>query len=327
MMSTNSKLRTQHWPRSQAVRLLWLAASTGLGACVAQTPPPCFAFLLKADVIVECGGERTQVTHRGDIDQFAVSEEKLSLGFVTSQVTKRAAGEADAVYTATLVDLGSAKVTQITGQNALVNTCGGIFWAYDSRRQHLGNRELITGRDVDMAPNAWFRCSGDRAVVVGTVKKSGADLMETAPAQKRVAAAGTYNFFQFNVSPKGSRVVYTNDSRPLCVFSFAGPTECITPENATPDIPTVNDRGEVLVSTQTPEECFYKSSSNFSATRILGARRDACLGVGYWKPGLKSIQIIEPIGRNPQWISPTTAMALRDWASTKAKGPTVAPVR
>ncbi len=81
------------------------------------------------------------------------------------------------------------------------------------------------------------------------------------------------------------------------------------------DVPSVNDAGEVLVSAQTRQECFYTSASNFSTKRARGAGADACLAIGYWKPGLKAIESVEPLGRSPQWIRPETAKLLRDWAA------------
>ena len=303
---------------SYAARALfvWLAVCASPFTCAAQAAPPaCFAFLTRGNVTIDCEGQTTQITRRGDIEQFAVSDEKITLGFVTSKIVKKTATEADTVYTTTLADLGSGRLTEITGQNALVSTCGGIFWLYDASRQRLGRFDLTSGAEVMMPPNSWFRCSDDRNVVVGTSSKSGTDLLETAPTNAKIAREGSFNFYQFNVSAKGRNIVYTAAGRPLCVFEFPGPSKCTDLENGTPDVPSVNEAGEVLVSVQTDEECFYKSPSDFTATRIPGAGRDACLGIGYWKPTMRSVTVIEPLGRNPQWISPATAALLRNWSA------------
>jgi len=292
-----------------------LACSMANGAS-AQTP--CFAFLLRGDVATVCEGKQDQITRRGDIDDFAVSDKQSSLAFVTSVVTLRTAAEADVVSTTSLIDLRSGRLTRVTGENALVSTCGGIFWLYDEKREHFGGYDLTTGEEVRMPPYAWFRCSADRKVVVGSAKKSGMDLVENDAARTRVAVDGAFNFFQFNVSPDGSKAVYTRDDRPLCVFALPGPAECTA---GTDDsfgglgVPSVNNAGEVLMTTLTSEICFYKSASNFSRERTPGARQEPCAGIGFWKPGLKSVEIVEPIGGNPQWITPDTTKLLRDWGN------------
>jgi hypothetical protein len=291
------------------------------GSCFGQVQKPCFAFLLKGDVSVSCDGQRTQVTRRGDIDQLAVSDDLLSLGFVTSRITKRTAISADAAYTTTLIDLKSEKVKTRVGPNSVISTCGGIFWGIDETRQHSDTRNLVTGDQIATPPYNWFRCSADRRVVVGIAKDSGGALYEGVPPQIKIAPGGTRFGYTFNLSADGSKVVYATDSSPLCVFSSSGPTQCAAEEamDTFRDVLSVNNTGEVLVATHTEQGCFYKSPSNFSPTRTPGAGQDACLGIGYWKPGLKTIEIIEPLGRNPQWISPTTAKLMREWAAHEAR--------
>jgi hypothetical protein len=202
-----------------------------------------------------------------------------------------------------------------------VSTCGGILWAYDAKRDHSGTRDLITGDEIEVPPYKWFRCSSDRKVVVGIIGNAD-DLYKGASPATKVARAEKPYFWTFDVSPGGSKVAYTSHSRGLCVFSSSGPAQCTADDSivAFADGLSVNDSGEVLVATDTPQECFYKTPSNFSSTPISGASRDACLGIGYWKPGLKSIEILEPIGRNPQWISPATAGLLRDWTARSPEG-------
>jgi len=222
---------------------------------------------------------------------------------------------ADAIYTTVIIDLKSGNAKSVFGANTVISTCGSIFWASDERREHSGTRDLSTGDEVAVPPYNWFRCSSDRKIVVGIVKGDADDLYEGTPPQIRVTLAGARHGYTFNLSADGSKVAYASDSSPLCVFS-SGSTQCASEDaiDAFGDVPSVNDAGDVLVATHTQQECFYKSPSNFSATRTRGAGRDACLGIGYWRPGLKSIEIVEPIGRNPQWINPATAALLRDWA-------------
>jgi len=71
----------------------------------------------------------------------------------------------------------------------------------------------------------------------------------------------------------------------------------------------------------TGQGCFYKNYYDFSPQHSPGATgetQDECLGIGYWKPGLESIRIVEPLGRNPQWIRPETAELLRAWSAHAA---------
>lgn len=290
--------------------------------CNGQVQDACFAFLLRGDVVVRCEGTRAQITHRGDIDQFGVSREKSFLAYVTARITRRTPTAADARYTTTLIDLSSGSMRNVEGQS-LVSTCGGLLRLYNVTRDHSGTVDLITGDEISMPPYNWFRCSSDRKIVVGTTKQSGADLYEGIPPRTKVAPDGSFFFGTFNMSPDGSKVAYYTDRHPVCLFSSPGTTQCAEESATLPDTPTVNDSGEVLVASATPQECFYKSAANFSPERFRGAtdeNRDGCVGVGYWKPGLKSIEIIEPLGRSPQWISPATAALLRDWSLHQTGG-------
>jgi hypothetical protein len=303
--------------KSLQVALFVVLGLVETGDCFSLTPKPCFAFLLRGDVVVTCEDKRTQITHRGDVDQFAVSNERSTLAFVTTQTVKQTQGVTEVAYTNTLLDLQSKTLKRLVGENSVVSTCGGIFWTNDLMRHGSGTRDLITGDEIVTPPYKWFRCSADRKVVVGITENFAGDLFEGIPPHTKVAPADSIYFRVFNISADGSTVAYVSDSRPLCVFSSGGPTQC-APEktvDAVRDTLSVNDSGEVLVATHTAQECFYVSSSNFSATRVYGTGQDLCLGVGYWKPGLKTIRVLEPIGRNPQWISQGTAKLLRDWAA------------
>jgi hypothetical protein len=310
------RFRDQHMRCSQFafVCLLTLAVA---GDCSGQKHERCFSFLLKGDVRISCGGSTEQITHRGDIEQFAVSDAHASLALVTSRVGKPADGVAEAINTTTLNDLKSGRINAVSGLNAVISTCGSIFGLYDSKRQHSGNRDLITGTEAGGVPYTWFRCSADRRVVVGTTSKFGADLSYSNAETIPIASGAQFNFYQFNISSNGSYVVYTRNDNPLCLFVNHPPPTCVGLPGATPDIPSVSDAGEVLVAVETPDTCFYLTASNFSKAPISGAREDACLSIGYWTPGRKSIEIIEPLGRDPQWISFATADLLRGWAARR----------
>jgi hypothetical protein len=303
------------------IRLAGLVMSVA-SACFAQAPEPCFAFLLKGDVSVTCEGTRTQITRRGDVDQFAVSNEQSVLGYITSTMTGRNPATAVEVDKTTLVDLRSGIIRQLVGDNFLISTCGGLFWGYDAQRNHSGTRELITGTEVVAPPYIWFRCSSDRRVVVGTTSESGGDLYEGVPPGRKIAVTGSFYPGTFNISPNGSEVAYFTDRSPVCVASSSG-MQCADRPAALPNGPSVDDSGQVLFTVSTPQQCFYKTASNFSPERFTDATEgdaDACLAIGCWRPGLKSVDVIEPLGRNPQWISPVIAKQLRGWAAHSAAG-------
>jgi len=249
-----------------------------------------------------------------------VGGEHSTLGYITSKVTKRAGPSAVAISTTTLVDLRSGMTRRLVGDNFLVSTGGRLFWGCDAQRKHSGTRDLITGEELAVPAYPWFRCSSDRKVMVGTSDERGSDLYEGITSRTKIASAGRFSHGTFSVSPNGSQVAYFADGSPLCVVAPPAAPQCAAESAALPNAPSVDDSGQVLFATSTPQECFYKSSSNFSPQRLAGpANTDVCLAVGYWRPGLKSVELVAPLGRNPQWISPATAEMLRSWAAHPAE--------
>jgi hypothetical protein len=166
----------------------------------------------------------------------------------------------------------------------------------------------VTGEEVRLEPYVLFRCSADRRVVAGITgdgnkKNLRSDLYEGIPPSTRLAAAADVYSSYFNVSPDGSQVAWFNDIRPLCVLSLPGQAQC-EDHSTMSDPVSVNNSGEVLAAAGTGEGC----------------GNDECLGIGYWKAGLKAIVFLEPIGRNPQWIDSTTADLLQKWSTKRPRG-------
>lgn len=309
-------MRTTKWEAREQASIglsafLLLIAFTGR-SCLAQAQNPCFAFL-RGDVTVTCGGQRTQITRLGDLQGFAVSDERATFAYTTSRIVRRTGAVTTSADTTTVIELKSGTSRTAEGIAGTLSTCGGIFSA-NARGPHPSVRDPMTGEVLDFQPYLWFRCSTDRNTVVGTVENSGGELLEGIPPKTKIASAGSFDAYSFNISPGGSKIAYHNGR--LCIFSSPGPPKCIEPQGSSiSDTPTVNDSGEALVTTGTGKECFYKDTYNFSPQRSPGAKADECVGIGYWKPGLQSIQVIEPLGRSPQWISPATAALLRKWAA------------
>ncbi len=291
----------------------------GLG----QARELCFAYLQRGDVHVECGGVSAQVTQRGNIEEFAVDGAVPSVGLVSSRIGSETAHGARVTFSADVVDLRSRQARHVVdGEDTVIATCGGIFWAHDANRRGSGVLDLLTNEQIRLSPYAWFRCSSDRRVVLGLLGSSESGIWVGFPPRPTAAAAPDVDSYQFDISPDGSKLVYTRSGRPLCVLSPPGSARCLATHDTLSDTPSINNVGEVLVATATPDECFYRSRGSFGRKRFLGAtdkNRDACLAVGYWNPSLDSIEIVQPIARNPQWISPATAALLREWAKGGAR--------
>lgn len=256
-----------------------------------------------------------RITHRGDLEGFAVSDELLSLAYVTSRVIKRDATTTFRTATTTVVNLKTGDVKRVEDVDRIVSTCGGIL--PNVIGPEASTREVTNGEPVRFPPYIRFRCSSDRRVVVGITKDVSSHdemtgLYEGVPPSTRIAAGVDVSFYYFNVSQDGSKIAWFNDARPLCVYSGPSSTQCV--DHATMRDPvSVSNSGEVLVAAGTGRGCVYKTSYNFHPARF-GRGDDECLGIGYWKADLKSIVFIEPIGCNPQWLTPATVGLLVRWS-------------
>jgi hypothetical protein len=267
------------------------------GACCAQPKDPCFAFEATGDISVVCQGKTTQVTHRGDMQSFAVSDEQASLAFVAGKTA-----------TATVVNLKTGANRRVESVDGVVSTCGGILPIPLAASGTI--HELVTGAELTFAPYFRFRCSSDRRVVAGITQH---ELYAGVPPATKIAAPGDVHDLYFNVSPDGSRIAWFNDVRPLCVVAPPGHAECVQHETMSDPV-SVNDAGELLAAAGTGRGCDYKTSYNFTPAKTANGGDDECLGIGYWKPGMPAIVFLEEIGRNPQWLRPETAGLLVDWA-------------
>jgi hypothetical protein len=284
--------------------------------CSAAERQLCYAFLLRADVYVTCGGETTRITRRADLKSYGVSDEKAVLAYSTEKTIKQTPEEAWKESTASVIDLATGAVKHVTGRRGLGSACGGIFTVHDAGTAPP-MLDVVHGGELRYPPYGRFRCSADRKTVVGVLEDLGADLYEGVPPATKIADGKAASRVSFDVSPDGSKVAYFNRDvlgAHLCVRDRSGTAECADRSGDT-DSPSVDDVGRVLVTIDTEETCYYKGSTYFVPGRLAGKSNDLCVGIGYWRPGLKTIELIEPLGRNPQWISPATAKLLRDWAA------------
>lgn len=284
---------------------------------LSQPKMPCFAFLLKADVTLVCNGETSRITYFANIEHFAVSDDSSAFAWVTSRPKRLNAVTSEVTYTTIVVNLKTGSRRQIHVGNGVVASCGGIL-PNAVGEGSLTSLDVVTGSSISFPPYAFFRCSADRRVIAGVPGKGSAvqpwsgRFRGVPPSAKLAIGADVYPHY-FNMSPDGSKIAWFNDFKPLCVLSGSSPASCVDHSTITDPV-SVNDGGELLVTTGTGKGCDYKNSFNFSPARNGVNGNDECLGIGYWKAGLKSIALLQTIGRNPQWLSPATANLLRSWS-------------
>jgi hypothetical protein len=272
----------------------------------------CFAFLRLGNIVLHCTGDQQQVTKSRNIESFAVSDKPGTLGFVTTRAARQTSAP-----TATLVDLTNGNARNVLSDGTLLSTCGGLFDLLDRPHERSGTIDLVGGGTFAPPAFVYFRCSADRKVIAGAKEKGEADVYIQFLGETRRLGHWSPPY-SLGISPAGAYVAYASDTSPLCVASTSGSVSCAPPDSteAFHDLISVNDNGGALVAVHTREVCYYRSWSVFSPTKDLQGRdRDMCLGIGYWKAGMSSIEIIEPLGRNPQWVEGATAVSLRTWAS------------
>ncbi len=196
------------------------------------------------------------------------------------------------------------------GVPTLMGTCGSLFGVFDEKRQPT-RKDLLTETDISVDLYTWFRCSADRKVVVGIVEPERALYLGSA----RIAAPGSAAHYEFNISPNGQYVAYASDRQPLCVWSAVG-TQCASANtiDTSHDLVSVRDDGDVLVAMATAEKCVYQSAADYKPARPNDKKASNCIAIAHWRAGMGSPEIVEAVGREPQWISPATAALLKAWA-------------
>ena len=249
------------------------------------------------------------------MNSFAIAEQQGVLGIVTAW-TVIGANSASLMNMDLAIDLKAVQAKFAGDAHKLVSTCGGLFGVVGTKR-FPGWSNLLTGPGVPPNPYAWFRCSSDRSVIAGIVESNRA-LYVGADRETQVAPRGGAAYYEFNVSPNGKYLAYASDRQPLCVWR-AGVSECASADatDSSHDLVSVRDDGEVLVALATRDLCVYKSDTVFSPARANDKKNTAaCPGIAHWRSGMKSPEIIEWLGRAPQWISPDTANLLLKWSHT-----------
>lgn len=290
-----------------------LGKLVGLLAClasrtVAQSSEPCFAFLLRGDITVRCEARRTQITHRGNIEAFAISDARKTIVWRTSRIirTDGVVAVGAATLEVTNLETGSRKTLQEDA--SFTASCGGIL---------LDGRELLSNTQIE-TPYAGFRCSDDRSQILGIKQKhlqynERTNLMSGSTSPNLVDSQILLD--GFNISNDGTQFAWLKDHGSVCVQQRTAAPKCVSGVESVDEI-FVSDAGEVLLTQHAESGCFYRSSYNFSPAPV-GKANDACLAIDYWSRDMKKPVQLEALGRNPEWVSIETARMLRLRSSGK----------
>ncbi len=170
-----------------------------------------------------------------------------------------------------------------------------------------------------------FRCSQDRAVVMGNSARriitANKKLSTEETLSQCVRPVGGGCEPGFDVSPNGRFVSYLTDGPGICVKDEAQPPRCVH-HVSTLDRLSVADDGRVLFTNNVDRACSYKDTFHSSLEPLPGYQAGSECGAAFlWQPGDEQPQVLELMGRAPQWITPQAAEALRGWAKRHAKSP------
>ena len=176
-------------------------------------------------------------------------------------------------------------------------------------------RDVVRGERVRIEPYKNFRCSSDRRTVAGWIDPEHTVLkIGVSPQQELVDPHG--HKLLYDVSPNGRYLAFGGDGK-LCVAEGMAASVCVSPQ-AHSDRLSVSDSGELLFVGVTEGGCYYKDQWHASTRPRPGyTEGDVCVAVAFWRPGEKTDQVLEPLGRDPQWITPEAASALLSWRSSR----------
>jgi len=137
------------------------------------------------------------------------------------------------------------------------------------------------------------------------------------PPQRELFDAGESSYFPYDVSPNGVHIAWNawqHSRGRLCLFSVGGGETCVPFQYYSGHV-SVSDSGEVLTETTLEETCNFRDPWHASREpRPQYGGVDVCPAIAYWRPGKNSVEVVEPLATDPQWITPETAARLRDWS-------------
>ena len=281
----------------------------------------CYSFLFHGDVITRCNGRLRQITFTGDVLSFSIDDGGQFLATTHIRDWKNVSGGAAMVKVA---NLETGVLREVPNTGVVIPSCGTLV-LLNYRTREFESHDLEQSPLVLLgAPLSSVRCSSDRSVVVGQLpgrpRGYPQQLFRHPDLERSVGTSGPE---EFNISPDGLHVAYYGSELCLRVLAESAAL-CADVGTNMNDTPSVKNGGEVLVGFGDYEGrgCFYKTPTNFDTRKLPGRPfgEDACVSIGYWHPGLTRIQTLEPIGRNPQWISESTALKIRIWGERIRKG-------
>lgn len=287
--------------------LLILLLSSGR-YCPGPATSRCYTFVRNGDLQLSCSSMVSTLTHTENLTDFAIDNERRQLIYGNNNRGR---------YADIVVELESGKSRELPDQGEVFASCGQIL---SSVYPNAASQELVknplTGERISYDPYVQFRCSSDRKVVLGLLE-NGRSLHEGSPPRRTLVSSALPDI-RFDISPSGSYIAYFSDYK-LCVEQHGARPDCVR-ANLLGSGLSVNNQGEVLFSAGTGRECFFKDGHHFSSKRMPGYEHpEECVGIGYWRPGLLSIQILEPVGEAPQWIQPDLGRLLLRWATRSAR--------
>jgi len=295
----------------------------------------CYAFLRDGDVFLTCSLRTEQITHFGDVENFAVSHEKPVLAVIRHRDKEQgravdfvANGEPSYVisYSALQVfqlnDSTGGQFVPLQAPTRLYASCGTILsvtWDPAIGRRMLLVRDVSTGERIQLESFKDFRCSSDRRMTAGWENVDHMVLEVKVESPKQLFDTRGRTALRFDVSPNGRFTAFNGcDGKDamLCIVSGDGTKYCIE-EECWPERLSVSDAGGVVLESSTDQWCRYQDHTHFYPLKKgeTSDQADVCPGIYYWAPGEKASKLVQPLARTPQWISKESAAALREWRS------------
>jgi len=331
----NRKLR---WFAELLPSLLALFPSAlGEGSPIEQSSlreAPCYAFLkanafTDSDLYVTCKGKIERITNEKDLGDFAVSSDGTAVGLLRHRGREKGSDSYG-----TPVDLPHQEIEVVSldpgfqrrscprdeGNTELDASCGTVLavshamWGPSGGfKQVHTTRDTLSGKRLSFDPYLTFRCSSDRRAIVGHINTHRRLLEAGLPPQRVIVEAPKSSIVDpYDLSPDGQYVAYVTNA--LCVENNGKDLGCVQGWGIYPQKISVSNSGAVIFDAGTGETCYLDAAGNFSLKSLPGYDDvEECIGVSSWRPGDKRSQVLERLGRNPQWITPQAAAALRAW--------------
>lgn len=287
----------------------------------------CYAFLKQGNLFARCNGALIQITSQGDVSDFAVSQTGTVMVLMQKQGTKKLNnGFGTPIMDLQIVPLriGVEERKLRVGNNfgSLVASCGTALLLYRT------TKDLVSGQALDFEPYFDFRCSSDREAISGQVElndhgvvvlglPTGNDhsaLATGVPPKVWLADSGSEGF-GYDLSANGKYLAYYMPKE-LCLIEQVTKS-CVANIEASREI-SVSDSGDIFFTTRTDTTCGDDDSLHVSSVPRPGFdTRDRCIAVAVLEKGKRVPDILEPLARHPQWLTPEAASAIIAWQNTR----------